>query len=138
MKRARKVKTARNSRRSTVGFVRHETLEPPCKLTAPARKEYDRLVAVLKAKGTLDRMDLACVAECARVAVLLDAAYGSIKGEPTWEQAKLIGLLDGKHRGRLRDLGLTTQPCRSVVRANPTGSAYDDEPGPWAKKLKVS
>jgi phage terminase small subunit len=136
MSRGPKVKTACNSRRGTTGIVRHATLEPPCELTPEAAKEYSRLIGVLRAKGTLDRMDLSCVAECARVAALLNAAYAGIEGKPTWEEAKLIGLLSGQHRGRLRELGLTTMPSRTMSRANPAGSARDEQ-SKWTGTLKV-
>jgi phage terminase small subunit len=137
MTRGPKQRTSENSRKGTVGIVRHDTLEPPSVLSEAARVEYERLVAVLKAKGTLDRVDLVCISECARIKVLLDSAQQDAAKGIDWDKAKLVAILSGQHRGRLRELGLTTQPCRSAVRANPIGSERDRSPSPWDGKLKV-
>jgi len=50
----------------------------------------------------------------------------------------LIGRLSGQHRGRLRELGLTTKPSNSVVRANPIGSAREEGRDRWAGKLRIT
>jgi phage terminase small subunit len=137
MSRGPKPRTAENARLGHKELIRHETLESPCELTEAALAEYRRLVGVLQAKGTLDRVDLCVVAECARVFGLLNHAHADIEGKPTWQQAKLVGLLTTQRRGLLRELGLTTQPCRSVVKANPVGSERDEK-NPWEGRLKVS
>lgn len=128
-----KLRTGRNSRpgRQT---IRRESLDPPCELSKAARAEYDRLVEVLAAKGTLDRVDLSCVAECARIKSLLDLAHKGTEESIDWDKAKLVGLLSGQHRGRLRELGLTLQPSRSMVRTN----AVPAERDPLEGMIKLS
>jgi phage terminase small subunit len=141
MSRGPKQKTARNSRRGSAGIIRHEALEPPSVLTRQAREEYDRLVGVLQCKGTLDRVDLGVIAEAARVKALLDRLHRKIeKDQDDWRALNRLCTLTTQRQALLRGLGLTTQPCRSVVKANPIGSQRDEEPNPspWAGKLKVS
>jgi phage terminase small subunit len=142
MKRGPKVRTAQNAALGHKELIRHETLDAPCELTAGARDEYERLLGVLQTKGTLDRVDLAVVAECARIKSLLDIAHASVEGitemsGADWPKIKLVGFLTTQRRYLLRELGLTTQPCRSVVRANPVGSERDDKDR-WSGRLKVS
>jgi phage terminase small subunit len=129
-----KPRTADNARPGHKELIRHDSLEPPCELSRAARKEYDRLLGVLRDKGTLDRVDLSCVAECARIKTLLDLAHKDAADSIDWEKAKLVGLLSGQHRGRLRELGLTTRPHLSVVKSNPV-PAEDD---PVAGFIKLS
>jgi phage terminase small subunit len=138
MSRGPKQKTARNSRKGTVGIIHHESLAPPDSFTADQQTEYKRLVEELRLNGTLDHVDLSSVEECAYLRVALRAARAGIKGKPTWEQAKLIGLLGTQHRGRLRELGLTVNPKRPILKSGPAGSKRDEAKSPWASKLKVS
>jgi phage terminase small subunit len=136
MSRGPKVKTARNSR---VAVIRHETLEPPSTLTKPARAEFDRLVGVLRCKGTLERVDLGILAEAGRVKALLDQMHRNVEKDPNdWRSANRIGTLTTQRRALFRELGLTLLPSRSMIKTNPVGSDRDEEPGPWASKLKVS
>jgi hypothetical protein len=133
-KRGPKLRTAANAAPGRKGPIRHGARAAPSVLSRAARAEYDRLLRVLDEKGTLDRVDLSCVAECARIKALLDLAYDGTAEGIDWGKAKLIGLLSGQHRGRLRELGLTLQPSRSVMRTNAVPPADD----PIAKLIKLS
>lgn len=135
--RGRKPRTARNSPDRHPGLIRHGSLEPPSALDKVAKVEYGRLVDVLDEKGTLDRIDLAVVAEAARVKALLDRAHAMVeKALDPWA-VKMINVLTTQRRGLLRELGLTLQPSRSVVRTNPSQSeAAEDDP--VAAMIKLS
>jgi hypothetical protein len=138
MARGPKYRTAATSRVGQGKFIRHESLEPPSKLSKEARVEYDRLIDELGQKGILDRVDLVCVAECAKIKVLLDRAQEKAAKNLNWETERLVCSLTGLHRGRLRDLSLTLTPCHSVHRVNPVlGTARDSKPSAWAGKLKL-
>lgn len=137
MNRGPKIKTAENSRRGCQELIHHETLDPPCELSEEAEAEYWRLMEILSDRNTLSRVDLVCVAECARIKVLLDQAHAAQQSDGLdWQSAKLIGLLTTHHRGRLRELGLTTAPNRSVVRSTPKGSEREEK-SKWAGNLKI-
>lgn len=130
-----KPKTAANSPRlGGAKVIRHETLEPPSDLIEGARAEYDRLVGVLQAKGTLDRMDLAVIAECSRIKGLLDAMHKLAETDPDRLTICSIGMLTSQRRGLLRELGLTSQPSRSVVKTNPVAAEAD----PIASRIKLA
>lgn len=134
MPRGPKLRTAHNTRRGSRGIVHHETLEPPCPLSGAARAEYDRLVKVLASKGTLDRVELLTVASAARVKGTLDALY---QADPELSERGAVGragILFSQLRGLLRELGLTLQPSRSVVKTN----AVTEEADPIAGKIKLS
>src|SRR3954469_297183 len=94
-----KAKTASNSPRlGGAKVIRHETLEPPSELPDAARAEYDRLVGVLPAKGALDRMDLAVIAECARIKGLLDVLHKLAETSPDRLTISSIGMLTSQRR----------------------------------------
>ncbi|MGP0065929.1 MAG: hypothetical protein ACLQGP_20310 [Isosphaeraceae bacterium] len=139
MPRGPKNRTAQNVHRSHAGIIRHKTLDPPCKLSKAAQEEYDRLLGVLQAKGTLDRIDLAVIAECARIKGILDRYHDAIDGSEGVPDSKLVaslGTLTSQRRGLLRELGLSVQPSRSVVRTNPVPA--DIEHDPVAARIRLS
>jgi phage terminase small subunit len=136
MPRGPKQKTSRNSHKTRPGIIRHETFEPPSPLTKEARTEYDRLLAVLGAKGTLDRVDLAVVAECSRINALLDRAHALAEKLVERDAIKMIGLLTSQRRGLLRELGLTTQPSRNLVKHSPAPTDKADDP--IAARIKLA
>jgi hypothetical protein len=133
MARGKKLRTAANSDKAHAKVLRHGTLEPPSDLTGAARVEYDRLVGVLAAKGTLDRVDLGVVAEAARAKDWLDRSY-KVDGSPSLQEIAAVSKLTSQRRGLLRELGLTLIPSRSVVRTNPVPAEAD----PIAGKIKLS
>lgn len=133
MKRGPKVKTAANSRPGS-GLIPHGGASAPSDLTGAGQAEYDRLVGVLEAKGTLDRVDLGVVAEAARIKDLLDRSYRLAGALPDRDTIKMIGLLTSQRRGLLRELGLTLIPSRSLVRTNPVPAEED----PLASRIKLS
>jgi hypothetical protein len=126
-----KPRTASNSSRK--GLIRRPGLEAPSRLSIEAQREYERLLAVLDGKGTLDRVDLAVICECARITAVLDAAHEAAGGKPDLASVKIIGLLTSQRRGLLRELGLTTMPSRTVVRAKGGQSPDADPIGPLIK-----
>lgn len=134
MRRGPKPRTADNAAPGHKELIRHETLEPPSKLRRAARKEYDRLVGVLRDKGTLDRVDLGVIAECARVKELLDGAHKLYDDLPDSDRLRVVSVLTTHRRGLLKELGLTTRPHLSVVKANPV-PAEDD---PVSAMIKLS
>jgi len=137
MKRGPKVRTSRNASDRRQGLIRRETTAPPSDLTDVAKAEYDRLIAVLEAKGTLDRLDLGIVAEAARIKALLDRAHADVLLiEP--RAIQVVALLTSQRRGLLRELGLTLQPSRSVVRGNSGAPDGDAEEDPIREHLKIS
>lgn len=125
-KRGPKPRTVANASRTHVGLVRHEATEAPSALTAEAEAEYQRLSGVLRDKGTLDRVDLAVVAECARIKALLDRAHDMVELDMDPAAMKMVGALTTQRRGLLRELGLTLHPSRSVVKTNAV--AHEDDP----------
>jgi hypothetical protein len=120
-----KPKTAKNSRSKPQA---HGSVEPTSKLAAVALKEFQRLAAQLDLRGTLDRVDASVLTECARIKEMLDVAF-------TLNDDKMIGKLMLHRRGLLRELGLTLQPSRSVVKTTAKAALEDDK---WAGKLKVA
>jgi hypothetical protein len=132
-RRGPKSRTAANSHPSRAGFVRG-AFEPTSPLNDAARLEFDRLADVLQGKGTFDRVDLSVVTEAARIADTLNRAFAMAPDVPDLASTKLIGLLLSQKRGLWRELGLTTTPSRSVVRAKAgTPEAID----PIALKIKL-
>jgi phage terminase small subunit len=117
------------------GFIRRDAVEPPSELSAEARSEFDRLAEVLRQKGTLERVDLAVLAECARVKALLDRAYQHVADDLDPRAMKMIGALTSQRRGLLRELGLTLQPSRSVVKTNASTAQESD---PLASLIRIS
>src|SRR4051794_4450162 len=114
-----KTRTSLNSRKVPVGSIQHADLEPPCELTPAARVEYDRLIGVLVSGGTLERVDLLCVANAARVKALLDEMHRKVNESMDRKTIQTTNMLITQHRGLLRELGLTSQPSRIVFRATP-------------------
>ena len=129
-----KLKSAENSRPDLPGIVRHETLEAPSPLSPAAQAEYERLLGTLRSKGTLDRVDLAIVAECARMKGALDRLYELDPDLAERGAVAKAGILTSQRRGLLRELGLTLQPSRNVVKTNPV----PDEEDPLASRIKLS
>ena len=114
-----KLKTAKNTSKSTPGLIRHEAIIPTSTLTPGALHEFQRLCTVLDSRDTLDRIDLSVITECARVADQIDQLYRLLDPElPDSKTLKLISILTTHHRGFLREMGLTMQVSRSIVRTN--------------------
>lgn len=129
-----KIKTAQNS---TGGeLIRHRRLDSPSQLTEAAKGEYDRLLSILSDKGTLDRLDLALVANCARFKVLVDRASAELDYYVDDKGADKLNKLTAQWRGLMRELGLTTAPNRSVVRTNPINST--SKPDAPASRIKLA
>jgi hypothetical protein len=131
--RGRKLRTADNTADGHPGFIRRDDEGPTSDLEGLALEEYERLRDVLHSKGTLDRVDLAVLTEAARVKVMLDEAY-KVATTDLDRGARLIQVLTTQRRGLLREMGLTLQPSRSVVRTN----AVSPEEDPLAKMIKLS
>src|SRR4051794_12619418 len=137
MSRGPKPKTAQNSRKSrATQIIRRASTDAPSDLTEGAKREYDRLAEVLESMGTLDRVDLAVLAEAGRIKDLLDKAHGQIGKTLDSKSVNLVVNLTAQRRGLLRELGLTSMPSRSAVKVKPQGSERDDK-SPWEGRLKV-
>jgi hypothetical protein len=131
-------KTVKNSRGGAVGSIPHEDLEPPCRLTKAAETEYWELVAVLKSAGTLERVALHCVANAAVAKVLVERAVRGLgRGGLDPASVAIYDRLLRQYRGTLRELGLTSQPSRTVFRANSSAGDQQSD-NDWANRLKVS
>jgi hypothetical protein len=91
---------------------------PVSRLKRHAKTEFDRLIVVLRRRGTLERVDMGTVTELARVKALLDAEHAR-PGEPDAARLKAIAILTNLRRGLTRELGLTLQPSRATYRVNP-------------------
>ncbi len=131
-----KPKTAKKAAQKPPRTISLDQLTPPSDLDAEANSEFVRLVRVLDNRGTLDRIDLAVLAECARIKGLLDRVHCSLgRSSPDLSTLKMIGLLTTQRRGLLRELGLTLQPSRSVVK---TTAKQPEDADPLAKLIKLS
>lgn len=134
-KRGSKTRTLLNSRQGPTGSIRHKTFKPPCALSDEGKVEYDRLIDILESVGILERVDLACVANAARVKALLDRAHKDVEDNLDPKKVQLLSMLTSQHRGLLRELGLTSQPSKVVFRATPATPEASDEK--WSGKLKI-
>lgn len=111
-------------------------VEPPCDLSGGALAEFRRLAGVLDSRGTLERVDLAVVAEASRIKALLDKAHG-VADVTDPATIKVLNVLTTQRRGLLRELGLTLQPSRSVLRTDARTKSDGDEDDPVRKHLKL-
>jgi hypothetical protein len=102
---------------------------PVSPLTRRAKREFTRLVALLRRRGTLDRVDIGHVTELARIKAMLDVEHG--KAAP---DIKAIALLTGVKRGLARELSLTLQPSRANFRVS--GGQSSEPLASMREKLK--
>jgi hypothetical protein len=130
-----KTKTLLNSRKGPSGSIVHGCLDPPCDLTDDAKVEYERLLDVLRSAGTLERVDLLCVANAARVKALVDKAHKALDDDMDPTRVKLLNLLTTQLRGLMRELALTLQPSRTTFRAKPP--ADGEAASKWTGKLRL-
>jgi hypothetical protein len=133
-KRGPKIRTGTNSRKEVKGFIRRASLDPPSELNEAATVEYWRLIGVLDSRGTLDRIDLAAVAQAARVKEQLDRVSAEADAVLEADTVQMLHMLVSQWRGLCRDMGLTLMPSRSLVRTIAKGAV---EPSKWGDKLKV-
>ncbi len=89
-------------------------------------------MAALSSKGTIGRADMGILTECARVKAALDEIHDE---KNTKGNIKTIGVLTSQRRGLLRELGLTLQPSRSLVRGNPMHDESSDPYARWRETL---
>lgn len=133
MSRGRKLKTVENSPRGTADLIHRDSIESPSDLSEAAQIEYRRLCDVLDSRGTFTRIDLAVVAECARIKAELDRAYklNSIMFDP--KIVNVIGTLTSQRRGLLREMGLSILPSRSVIKSVAKTPQSQEAIGPLIK-----
>ncbi len=122
-----KPKTPENSR-PTVAIS--GLIQPVSPLKAKGKREFGRLVSVLRRRGTLDKVDVGTITEAARVKELLDAEYASNAPD-----VKAVGLLTNLRRGCLRELGLTLQPSRATYRTSGGHAPSADPRARWGHLL---
>lgn len=132
-KRGPKVRTVAGG---TPGRRAARELEPCSDLGPEARAEFARLVEALELIGALDRVDPGVITEVARVKALLDKAH-HVADVSDAATIKVVNVLTSQRRGLLRELGLTLQPSRSVVRTN-VKSASDGEDDPVRRFIKIT
>jgi phage terminase small subunit len=109
MNRGPKPKTAKNKPSKPTGPSLAGPPVPTCTLTPIAQTEFERLVLMLDNRNTLERVDVAVITEAARVFARLCKAYDD-------DDTKVINQLTTQRRGLLRELGLTLQPSRTLVK----------------------
>jgi hypothetical protein len=126
-----KLRTALNSRPGASSeFIRLDReIAPTCELTPTGRREFDRLIAVLRSQGTLELVDMSGISDLARMADLLDQAIKA-------GNVKAIGVYQSHVRGLRRELGLTRQPSRTVSRVRPATRGICEN-GRWKGRLKL-
>ena len=125
--RGKKPKTAKNSTPRLLPTDFRMEIHPASPLVDKQLAEFRRLVDVLFARGTLDLVDVAVITEAARVCARLSKAYDD-------DDTKVINQLTTQRRGLLRELGLTLQPSRSLVK---TVAKDQNEADPIAGKIKL-
>lgn len=128
MSRGPKPQTAQNGPRRITRRIQHDKLEPTSALGPEATAEFFRLCDVLGNRGSLDRVDLGTVTECARIKVRLDKAYVD-------DDTKIIPLLSSQRRGLLRELGLTIKPSTTAVHA--IAKSPETPSDPIADRIKI-
>jgi hypothetical protein len=114
-----KRKTARNRPQAAPRTIPIEQIEPTSVLTVEALTEFYRLASVLDNRGTLERVDIAVVTECARIKALLDRAQDDtddLAGNLDINKVRMVTALNSHRLALLRSLGLTLMPSRSVVK----------------------
>ncbi len=112
MSRGPKPKTIHNSAPGSAPLDR-SPLEPTTNLSIEARREFDRLVASISSRGLIGRVDAGHVTMAAILAAELNAILAE---NDTAANIKTIAQLSSQIRGLRRELGLTTQPSKSLVR----------------------
>ena len=131
-----KPRTVRNSPPRPSGTVPISEIEPTSALNPEALAEFRRLVAVLDNRGTLDRIDLAIVTECARIKDLLDQNHKLLSITMDPKTVAIVTQLTSQRRGLLREMALTMTPSRSVVKTVARSNA-DDAGDPMARLVKL-
>jgi phage terminase small subunit len=131
-----KPKTAVNASRKPPRALPLTKLNPPSELNAEALAEFRRLIAILDNRGTLERVDLAVVAECARIKDLLDRAHGFVDRSIDPKMIAVVTQLTSQRRGLLREMGLSIMPSRSVVKTTMKSPEATTEP--VAKLIKMA
>ena len=119
MKRGPKPKTAKNAPRKPVETLPLAGVYATSDLTPVASKEFKRLVTLLDNRGTLERVDIAVLTECARIKALLDRAQADVDdpvGDLDKDKIRMVTALNSHRLALLRALGLTLFPSRSVVK----------------------
>jgi phage terminase small subunit len=135
-KRGKKLSTAKNSLPGSSGRIHRKSIDPPSTLSPEAQIEYQRLCEVLESRGTLDRIDLAVVAECARIKDLLDRVQKLCGIGIDSKMISTACQLTSQRRGLLREMGLSIQPSRSVIRSDMQVPGKQSEP--LAKLVKLA
>ncbi len=106
-------------------------------LTPVAQDEFRRLVALLDNRGTLERVDIAVLTECARIKALLDRAQADVDdpvGGLMPDKVRMVTALNSHRLALLRAMGLTLMPSRSVVKTIAKDSQTAD---PIQGKIKL-
>ncbi len=137
MPRGPKPKTQKNAARKPSQALQEIATSATSDLTPVAKEEFWRLVTLLDSRGTLDRVDIGVLTECARIKGLLDLAHDDttdIGGNLDADKVRVVTALNSHRLALLRAMGLTLMPSRSVVK---TIAKDQNETDPIAGKIKL-
>ena len=137
MPRGPKPKTKRNAAPKPQVVAGEIEAAPTSDLGPVAMEEFWRLVEGLDWRGMLDTTDLSIVTDAARLKELLDDLHREAKApdRPRGIIAQ-ISMIETQRRGRLRELGLTKAPSRSVVKT--VAKDPQKATSPIAGKIKLA
>jgi hypothetical protein len=88
--------------------------ESPVTLSTEEQQEFNRLVGIINSRGLLSKVDPQAVADLARMTCALTRAYQAVPID-----AKTLTTFQNCCRGLRRELGLSLQSSRVVVRTTP-------------------
>ncbi len=135
MSRGPKPKTRKNASPRPKDVAGEIKSAPTSPLSPVALEEFWRLVGELDWRGMLDSTDLSIVTDAARIKALLDWHHERAAGaDPPRGIIAQIGILESQRRGRLRELGLTKMPSRSIQKFETKDTQSAD---PIAGKIKL-
>lgn len=138
VKRGPKPSTAANSR--IFAGARIWSDDATRELSPNTRREFDRLVEVLRRAGVLEKTDFSVVLNAARLHDLIDRAYVELEdiglvlvtenldGETRTKANPMLNVINSlsqRHRAVMNDLGLTPASCRLT---KPAPDEDDDDP----------
>jgi hypothetical protein len=134
--RGEQTKTPSNSRKRITMVPESEYPEPTAELNRIALKEYKRLCRVLDSHGMLERAEPGVITSASLTKERLVSLYKNLAFglDPKYIDSK-INAAENIYLGRLKALGLTLQPSRSVVKT--TARQPVDSSDPWSNKAKI-
>ena len=130
-----KPQTSSNKAQSPPRAIPIDQIVPTADLHKDALVEFRRLITVLDARGSLDRIDLSLPTECARITDTLNCAHRLNAVVFDSKMVSTIAQLTSQRRGLLREMGLSIQPSRTHVHT--TAKSSETPADPIAGKIKI-